>query len=721
MTTIEKLIEFQPKKKAIAADVNANFEKLRDSNNEHENKLDELENKIDSYISNKFVEINCNSDVLQLAENSNLFKVNGSSAIKKITGFNDGFFIIEFLESRLLINNDYLKLQNNVDRITKPGDCGIYVFQEGKTKEINYFSAKEVHTNSFQPQAILNCPKNTHGRADFIKKVEFSENTIPIMSAAESEECVISGSSQYDATNYMPWKAFRGHANDTQGWLTVAGMTTGWCKVEFKNIAPKIVAFSITSRNSADANTYSPCDFIIEGSNDDLNWTLLGDYNDNLNWQQKEKRYFALKLSDSFRFYRLTISKISGAGTYAGFGALEFYEAKNDYMPMVAHLDLSMDNPLLVNNGLGMSTGGKVNQMNVISSDFYLENLLNNSLLHIGLKKDNDNRFQSFVTTAQPVYSHKLQRHSNKNSFPTMISATTSVEFDSGYSVSASSYLVHATLGTFYPYLAFNNNLANKWVASVAGGNQWLQMTFPNKRQIARFVIVASSDTPTGCIKDGFIKGFDGEEWIILKEIKNETGWKASEARIFDLDTIIGCTQFKIEITNIESAAVQAQISQIYVYEVADCFVIPENKFFSYNAQAKEYEECEMIYIGRLKTRNNFVCEVNSYAIEGKYISKSTDVAINTTYSFFHNLGLDYQNIKISGWIKDNINGFIMPWCVDSNADATADKNNHGFFVDDCEFRVRIPTVLMAYKDYSGTTRSITTNASLVINIERNF
>lgn len=83
----------------------------------------------------------------------------------------------------------------------------------------------------------------------------------------------------------------------------------------------------------------------------------------------------------------------------------------------------------------------------------------------------------------------------------------TSIEFKYGYSVSASSYYT-----TYYPFLAFNHNWENKWLASVAGGNQWIQFDFPNYRTAARFSIVASADQPAGCVKNGFIKGFNGEE-----------------------------------------------------------------------------------------------------------------------------------------------------------------------------------------------------------------
>lgn len=719
MGKINDLIIFEPKKKAVAAHVNSNFEKLRLANNENAQLLDELSQTVEANALNKFALINCNSDFLELNTQTTMFKVSGTSTIQSITGVESGFVFIEFLSSRLLVNNNNLRLQSGVDKITNAGDVGIYAFENGRAKEINYFAGKELHTNSFIPQAILNCPKNCNGRADFIETVKFSGNIIPLMEAFENEHCIVSASSQYDAVSYMPWKLFRGHTNDAQGWLTVTGVSTGWCKIEFKHTSPKVTAFSITSRNSTDANTYSPCDFLLEGSNDDVNWTLLGDYSENLNWLQKEKRYFALTFSAEFKYYRITVSKISGAGTYCGFGALEFYETLNDFMPMTARFNLSSENPLLINTGIGMFTGGKFNQMSLIGTSHQFENLLNNSLMYAGFKKGEDGRFIPFATPAQPVYSHKLQRHSDKSSFPTMISATTSIEFNSGYSVTASSFFA-GTGGPFPPQNALNGNLTNKWQASVAGGNQWLQMNYPNYRKAARIAIVAS-EVPGGCIKNGFIKGYDGEEWLVLKEISGQTGWTAQQIRFFDLDLIKNCSKFKIEITDIETATASAQIAQIYIYEVADCFVIPENKFFSYNIKTCEFEEQEMIYVGRLKTSNNFVTEANSYAVENRYISNPVTVTANTTYSFFHNLGLDYKNIKMSAWIKDNINGFIVPWFPDCNVDSSYDRNNYGFFVDDCEFRVRIPVGPMSYKDYNGTNRVITTNASLMIQLERNF
>ncbi len=720
MSLINDLIEFKPKTKAIAADVNSNFEKLRLSNNEHEEFLNKLRDTFDEYKTNVLYEIECNSNVLELNTNTNNYKVSGTSTISEFAGINDGFVFIEFVSTRQIINSPSLRLQNNVDRLTKAGDIGIYLFEKGKVKEVNYFTSKEEKTNTLPTQTIIDAPRDNNGKSNFLNKIEFSQDIMPVMEAFENEICIVSSSSQYDATNYMPWKAFRHHVNDTQGWLTVNGVKTGWLKIEFKNIQPKVTAFSITSRNTADANTHAPCDFVIEGSNDDINWTLLGDYTNNLNWLQKEKRVFALTYFDNFKYYRITINGISGAGTYAGFGALELYETLNDFMPMVAKVDLSLDNPMLINTGIGKAKIGKINQLSVLSQAHTIENFYNNALMYIGYIKNSENRFEHFVSTACPVYTNALQKHSNKNSVPTMISPTTSKEFKFGYVASASSHYVPQG-GNFPAYLAFNGVWNNKWIANVVGGNQWLQIDFPNYRKAARFTIVASHDDPAGSVKNGFIKGFNGEEWIILKKIHNEVNWTANEVRHFDADIIEECNKFKLEITEIQDAAKRAQVAEFEIHEITNCFVIPENKFYSYNIETQEFEEKEIIYIGRAKTQNNFISEIQSYAIENKYTSEETELKPSTLYSFFHNIGVDYKNLKVSGWIKDKVNGFIMPWCVDSNFDANIELNNYGFYVDDCQFNVRTPATLMNYKDYNNAAKAIKANVTLVLQLERSF
>ena len=167
--------------------------------------------------------------------------------------------------------------------------------------------------------------------------------------------------------------------------------------------------------------------------------------------------------------------------------------------------------------------------------------------------------------------------------------------------------------------------------------------------------------------------------------------------------------------------ATRAQVAEFEIHELADCFVIPENKFYSYNIEEGKYEEKELIYVGRIKTQNNFVSEVQSYATENQYTSEEISLKPSTLYSFFHNIGVDYKNLKVSGWIKDKINGFVLPWNIDSNIDANIELNNYGYHIDECQFNVRTPATLMNYKDNNNVTRALTGSVSLVLQLERSF
>src|SRR5574344_2937858 len=620
MTLINELTEFKPGEKAKAAEVNQNFETLRLSNNDQENKITNLQSEIQTKIDteggtlagalklNRFSKLSSVNGVLTLTNETNYFKVSGAETITQMAGWTSGIAIVEFLDSRTIRNSEKLALQNNADRLVLKGDVSLYVFEESCVKEIGYFGAKEIRTNSFKPQTILNCPKNSSGRADFLRKIELSANIVPAMTSAVHEQCVITASSYYDAS-YLPWKCYRGHNADAFGWITTNGIATGWVKTEFKTRSPKVVAFSITTRNSPDATTSSPYNFILEGSNDDVNWELLGDYTGSGAWAQNEKRIFALNYFDNFKFYRLSITAICGAGSFATIGALEYYEATNDYMPMVAKLDLSPENPLLLNNAKGMSASGKVNELVAITESFMLENLINNSMMYLGLEKNANNRFEPIITTARPVYTTKLQKHSNVNSIPTMNSNITTAEFRKGYISTASS----TYNASYIPACAFNHNLATKWMASVVGGNQWLQIDFPNPRIAARFGITASVDAPTGCIYNGYIKGFNGEKWIILAEIPAQAAWGANEVRYYDVTDFTPCSKYKLEMVNIMNGATYAQIAQFEVFELAYCYVIPENTFYKYNPETGKYETIRLQSRSTILTYHTFFCDLDRY------------------------------------------------------------------------------------------------------------
>ena len=83
---IDELVVFKPKTKAVAEDVNNNFEKLRVSNNEQEEFLNKLQKELDDYKLTPLCEIQCNSEILELNEETNNFRVSGTTSISAFTG-----------------------------------------------------------------------------------------------------------------------------------------------------------------------------------------------------------------------------------------------------------------------------------------------------------------------------------------------------------------------------------------------------------------------------------------------------------------------------------------------------------------------------------------------------------------------------------------------------------------------------------------------------------
>lgn len=725
MGIIESLIQFKAGTKALASEVNQNFETLRQGHNNHENRVGSLESSVPSkfdksggdiagalHLANTST-IDITGDTLTLNENSNSFLVTGTSTITKIDGWNKGFAIIRWQSSRVLQNNSNLILQNGVNRITSSGDVGIYEFNGDIVREINYFPFSPVKTNNFKSQTVLFCPRNQQGYADYVKRVEYSADVIPAMTSNTHTDCVITASSQYDTT-YVPWRACDNTNADANCWLTQSGVPTGWFKLNFTT-PKKAVVMAITSRNSTDFATMSAKDFIIEGSNDDINYIFLGSWTGITGWLQNEKRLFAFPNSNSYKYYKISILANNGA-VYTGFGELELFEAQNDIPPLNAKIDCNSDNPIIINFSQGYNLNGKSNEIGIIQQSQLITDILDNTLTYLGAEKSSDGTVSVFKTTAYPAYVMAKQKHSDSNSIPRMYSATSSYEFTTGYYSSASSQYNE----TYAHWKAYDKNPASKWLASVVGGNQYIQIDFPNKRKVARFGIRAG-DTPGQTIKNGYIKGWDGSSWRILATISNQTSWLAYEMRYFDVSTFYECSKFKLEITDINNMADYAGVGEFEIYELVHCYVIPENKVYLFNPDTNSFESRQIVFLGKVFASNGLIIDARTYAQNSKYRSQEIDLAVNSIYNFYHNICVEPKNLKITGWIKDKINGNVMPWFVDSSIDYSYDVNNYGYAMDDCRFVVRTTPILMQYKDASGTNKSVTSNVSLILEIERNF
>lgn len=139
-------------------------------------------------------------------------------------------------------------------------------------------------------------------------------NLIPIMTSNNSPSGIVSVSSIYSTS--QGWYAFD---RDTSTFWTTNSLNTGWIKYDF-GINTEILNYSITSRSGE--NGQAPKNWILEGSNDDINWITLDTQSNQSGWQQSEKRVYSLTKSASYRYYRLNITSNNG-NAYLAIGEME--------------------------------------------------------------------------------------------------------------------------------------------------------------------------------------------------------------------------------------------------------------------------------------------------------------------------------------------------------------------------------------------------------------
>jgi hypothetical protein len=87
-----------------------------------------------------------------------------------------------------------------------------------------------------------------------------------------------------------------------------------WVKYQFAgNTRQKVTAYSLTAQN-ASASSRSPANWVLQGSNDDANWTTLDSVIGQANWTAEEKRTFTVNSPGSYQYYKLIISALAGSG-----------------------------------------------------------------------------------------------------------------------------------------------------------------------------------------------------------------------------------------------------------------------------------------------------------------------------------------------------------------------------------------------------------------------
>jgi hypothetical protein len=156
----------------------------------------------------------------------------------------------------------------------------------------------------------------------------YTADVTPTMTGNNSPAPYAVAASSFFGTNNAPWKAFDKNAS-TMWQANVS--PTGWISLDFgPGNTKKIIQYTITA-----PTTQAPKNWTFEGSNDNINWTVLDARSNQTGWGSNEKRVFNSFINNnSFRYYRLNVTANNGATTLSVY-ELEMMESsiQNQYAP----------------------------------------------------------------------------------------------------------------------------------------------------------------------------------------------------------------------------------------------------------------------------------------------------------------------------------------------------------------------------------------------------
>ena len=148
-------------------------------------------------------------------------------------------------------------------------------------------------------------------------------NAIPQMTSPTTPSGIATSSSNYDG-NYVAWMAFNRNQATNYGWLS-NNIPTAWLKYQFPS-AMTIIKYTIKGYAASQANmTYMPKAWTFEGSNNDVNWTVLDTQTNQTGWLQSEKRSYSFSNSTSYLYYRLNITQSNA--TWVGLDEMEMFDS----------------------------------------------------------------------------------------------------------------------------------------------------------------------------------------------------------------------------------------------------------------------------------------------------------------------------------------------------------------------------------------------------------
>ncbi|QSF43566.1 discoidin domain-containing protein [Paenibacillus tianjinensis] len=148
-------------------------------------------------------------------------------------------------------------------------------------------------------------------------------SVVPLMTANNTPSTHIASSSTF-LSGSEPYRAFDG----ADFYFAFSANTlTGWIKIKLDK--GRIVSkYTLQSKNGSGYNTQSPKSWSLEGSNDDVSYTTLDTQLNISSWTQNESKSFSISNTNSYQYYRISITSNNGDTGYTVIKELGLFEVQ---------------------------------------------------------------------------------------------------------------------------------------------------------------------------------------------------------------------------------------------------------------------------------------------------------------------------------------------------------------------------------------------------------
>ena len=147
----------------------------------------------------------------------------------------------------------------------------------------------------------------------------YSADLIPTMTSETVPSGTVTKSSEY-SSGYASWKAFDDDFDGPTGWITGAGVTTGFIQYQFTS-GQVIAQYTITNDDSFTVRAADPVNWTFQGSNNGSSYTTL-DTQTGQTFTSGVKKLYPISNTTSYTYYKIDIT-LNNGHTYVGFAEME--------------------------------------------------------------------------------------------------------------------------------------------------------------------------------------------------------------------------------------------------------------------------------------------------------------------------------------------------------------------------------------------------------------